>query len=177
MPLNLGDKAVDFELPGVDGKTHRLSDHQDKPVIAVAFWCNHCPYVQAWEPRVVELGKEYGPKGVQFLLVNSNETENYPTDDFPHMVERAKSKGYPFPYLRDETQEVAKAYGATRTPELFVFDRARRLVYHGAPDDNHESAARVTKHYLKDALDALLAGKNPVVAETAPKGCSVKWAT
>ncbi|MBI4415556.1 MAG: thioredoxin family protein, partial [Euryarchaeota archaeon] len=116
-------------------------------------------------------------KGVQIVTINSNETVNYPTDDFPHMVERAKAKGYPFPYLRDESQEVARAYGATRTPEFFVFDTNRVLRYHGAPDDNYESPARVTRHYLRDALDALLAGKNPPSAETPPRGCSVKWAT
>jgi peroxiredoxin len=176
MALKLGDKAIDFRLPGVDGKTHDLGEYQDKPVVVVTFWCNHCPYVQAWEPRVLEAQRDYATKGVQFVAINANETVNYPTDDFPHMVERAKAKAYNFPYLRDESQEIARAYGATRTPELFVFDKDRRLRYHGATDDNHESAARVTKRYLRDALDAVLAGRDPPLPETPPRGCSVKWA-
>ncbi len=176
MPLSLGSKAVDFHLPGVDGKLHSLADFGDKPVLAVTFWCNHCPYVQAWESRVIEIQNNYRAKGVQVVAINANETINYPTDDFPHMVERARDKRYPFPYLRDEVQEIARAYGASRTPEFFVFDKDRVLRYHGAPDDNHESAARVTKRYLRDALDAILAGRAPPLAETPPKGCSVKWA-
>jgi len=177
VPLPLGSKAIDFHLPGVDGKMHGLADYAEKPVVAVTFWCNHCPYVQAWEQRVIEVQKDYNAKGVQVIAINSNETINYPTDDFSHMVERARDKRYPFPYLRDETQEVARVYGASRTPEFFVFDRDRVLRYHGAPDDNHESPARVTKRYLRDALDSILAGKQPPAPETPPKGCSVKWAT
>jgi len=176
MTLALGAKAIDFHLPGVDGKTHTLGELEDKPVVAVTFWCNHCPYVQAWEQRVIEVANDYRAKGVAVVAINANETINYPTDDFPHMVERARDKRYPFSYLRDETQETARAYGAARTPEFFVFDRDRVLRYHGAPDDNHESASRVTHKYLRDALDAILAGKEPTLPETAPKGCSVKWA-
>lgn len=176
MTLVLGSKAIDFDLPGVDGRTHRLSDYHDKPVLAITFWCNHCPYVQAWEQRVIDIQKEYASKGVQVVAINSNETVNYPTDDFPHMVERARSKGYPFPYLRDESQEIARRFGAARTPEFFVFDRDRVLRYHGAPDDNHESPVRVTKRYLREALDAILLSKEPALAETPPRGCSVKWA-
>jgi len=177
MTLSLGSKAIDFHLHGVDGKDHDLGDYQEKPIVAVTFWCNHCPYVQAWEQRVIDVQKEYAARGVQVVAINSNETVNYPTDDFPHMITRAKEKGYPFPYLRDESQEVARAYGASRTPEFFVFDRNRFLRYHGAPDDNHESPKRVTRHYLREALDALVANKHPVFPETPPKGCSVKWAT
>ena len=140
MPLSLGSKVLDFHLPGVDGKVHSLAEYEDRPVVAVTFWCNHCPYVQAWEQRVIEIQKDYNAKGVQVVAINSNETINYPTDDFPHMVERARDKRYPFPYLRDETQEVARKY-------------------------------------LREALDALLAGKHPMLPETPPKGCSVKWAT
>ena len=177
MALQVGSKAIDFHLPGVDGKTHSMADYQDKPILAVTFWCNHCPYVQAWEQRVIDLQRDYADKGVQVVAINANETANYPTDDFPHMVSRANDKKYTFPYLRDETQETARAYGATRTPEFFVFDKNRVLRYHGAPDDNHESAARVTRPYLREALDALLKGGHPPLAETPPKGCSVKWAT
>ena len=177
MALSIGSKAVDFHLPGVDGKAHSLGDYSGKPIVALTFWCNHCPYVQAWETRVIELQRDYAAKGVQVIAINANETINFPTDDFPHMVERSQDKRYNFPYLRDETQGVARAYGASRTPEFFVFDKDRVLRYHGAADDNHESAAKVTKRYLRDAFDALLAGRDPPLPETPPKGCSVKWHT
>lgn len=175
MALAIGTKALDFRLPGVDGKVHSLAEYQDRSILAVTFWCNHCPYVQAWEPRVIAIQKDYLERGVQIVAINPNETINYPTDDFPHMVERAREKEYPFPYLRDESQEVARAYGASRTPEFFVFDRDRVLRYHGAPDDNHESQTRVTRKYLREALDALLASREPPLPETPPRGCSVKW--
>jgi len=177
MTLSLGSKALDFHLPGVDGKTHTLGEYEGKPIVALTFWCNHCPYVQAWEQRVIEVARDYAAKGVQVVAINANETINYPTDDFPHMVERSRDKRYPFPYLRDETQDIARAYGASRTPEFFVFDKDRLLRYHGAPDDNYESPARVTRKYLREALDALLKGGHPALAETPPKGCSVKWST
>lgn len=176
MALPLGSKAIDFQLPAADGKTYGLADFQDKPIVAVTFWCNHCPYVQAWEQRVLDIQRDYADKGVQVVAINANETVNYPTDDFQHMVQRAKDKRYNFPYLRDETQETAHAYGATRTPEFFVFDRNRTLRYHGAPDDNHESPSRVSRRYLRDALDALLSGRDPPIPDTPPRGCSVKWA-
>ena len=112
---------------------------------------------------------------MQFVAINSNDPVTYPTDDFAHMAERAKAKGYPFPYLYDDTQELARKYGSTRTPEFFVFDEGRTLRYHGALDDNHENPRAVKHTYLKDALEALLAGKAPAVAETPPRGCSVKW--
>ena len=174
--LPLGSKAIEFHLQGVDGKVHSLGEFEDKPVVAVTFWCNHCPYVQAWEQRVIDVQNDYHAKGVQVVAINSNETINYPTDDFAHMVERSRDKRYPFPYLRDEMQETARAYGASRTPEFFVFDRDRVLRYHGAPDDNHESPVRVGRKYLREALDAILAGKDPSSPETPPRGCSVKWA-
>ena len=177
MTLSVGQTAIDFHLPGVDGKAHSLGDYKEKRILALTFWCNHCPYVQAWEQRVIEVQRDYAAKGVQVIAINANETINFPTDDFPHMVERAQDNRYNFPYLRDETQGVARAYGASRTPEFFVFDNDRVLRYHGAPDDSHESPAKVTKRYLRDAFDALLAGKDPPMPETPPKGCSVKWHT
>jgi len=175
MALVLGSPLVAFSLKGTDGKVHSVEDHRGAKVLAVTWWCNHCPYVQAWEQRTIDLAKAYAGRGVQFVAVNSNDPATYPTDDFPHMVERAKAKGYPFAYLYDETQELARKYGSTRTPEFFVFDEGRTLRYHGALDDNHENPRAVKHTYLKDALEALLAGKAPAVAETPPRGCSVKW--
>jgi peroxiredoxin len=129
--LAIGDQAPAFTLPGVDGKTYSLDSFKDKKIIVVMFTCNHCPYVQAYEPRLVDIQRETRDQGVSFVAINANETLNYPEDDFPKMVKRAKEKNYNFPYLRDETQEVADAYGAHFTPEIFLFDQERRLRYTG----------------------------------------------
>jgi len=173
--LKTGDRAIPFRLPGVDGRQHALDDYADRDAVVVIFSCNHCPYVRAWEDRMVAIQRDYAPRGVQFLVISSNDPEQYPEDSFDRMKERAQEKGYNFPYLYDETQEVARAYGAERTPEVFVFDRDRRLRYHGAIDDNYEDPNRVRRHYLREALDAVLAGRQPEVAETPPVGCTIKW--
>ncbi|MBZ0253843.1 MAG: thioredoxin family protein [Candidatus Methylomirabilis sp.] len=175
--LSIGAAAPDFSLKGVDGKTHRLADYADFPVLVVMFTCNHCPYVQAYEDRLIALQADYEAKGARFVAINANETANHPEDSFDKMVERARRLGFNFPYLRDEDQSVATAYGAACTPEVFVFDRERRLRYTGRIDDNHRDASKVTKRELRDALDALLAGKAPPAAETHPIGCSIKWST
>ena len=173
--LKSGDPIVDFDLPATDGKRYKVSSFDDKPVLGVIFWCNHCPYVQAWEQRVIDIQREYAGRGVQLVLISSNDPVQYPQDSFDAMKQRAQEKQYPFPYLFDETQQVARAYGATRTPEIFLFDRERKLRYHGRPDDNYEDPGAVTKHYLRDAIEALLAGRAPAVAETEPQGCTIKW--
>ncbi|WP_324715420.1 thioredoxin family protein [Carboxydochorda subterranea] len=173
--LKLGESLIPFELQGVDGRKHSTASYRDKPVLAVIFWCNHCPYVQAWEDRVLQLQRRYAGQGVQLLLVSANDPKQYPDDDFPAMQRRAQEKQYPAPYLWDETQQVARAYGASRTPEVFLFDRERRLRYHGRPDDNYEDPAAVRHHYLRDAIEALLAGREPAVGETEPQGCTIKW--
>ena len=175
MALNIGDSAPGFSLKGVDGQTHSLEELKGEKGIAVIFSCNHCPYVKAYEDRMIELAKEYQPKGVQFVLINANDPVKYPDDSFENMQKRAQEKGYPFPYLWDETQEVARAYGAERTPEAFLFDSELRLQYHGAIDDNWEDPTKVTKRYLRDALEALLAGREPEVRDTPPVGCTIKW--
>jgi len=175
--LSLGDPIIPFALKGVDGRIHKPEEYTTPKVLAVAWWCNHCPSVQAWEQRTIDLARAYAARGVQFLLINSNDPVTYPTDDFTHMAERAKAKGYPFPYLYDDTQELAKRYGATRTPEFFVFDAQRVLRYHGKLDDNRDDPRGVTTRFLRDAVEALLAGKAPSPAETPPQGCSVKWKT
>jgi peroxiredoxin len=175
IPLAIGAHAVPFSLIGVDDRTHSLADYAEKPVLVVIFSCNHCPYVRAWEDRMVALQAEYAARGVQFLVINANDPAKYPEDDFPSMKQRAAEKGFNFPYLYDETQEIARAYGATRTPEVFVFDAERVLRYHGAIDDNHENPQAVTRHYLREALDAVLSGTQPAAAQTPPVGCTIKW--
>jgi len=173
--LQLGDPAPDFDLPGVDGKSYSPSDFADAKVLIVVFSCNHCPYVVGSEDRMNALYADYRPKGVAMIAINSNETDNHPTDSFEHMVERAKAKGFQFPYVRDESQDIARAYGALRTPHYYVFDADRRLRYTGRMDDNPRQPGAETTHELRDALDAILVGEAPAVPLTNPIGCNVKW--
>lgn len=175
MPLAVGDRLVPFSLPATDGTTVSTEQFADRAVLGVVFWCNHCPYVKAWEDRVIAIGREFSPQGVQLLLINSNDPAAYPDDSFEAMTARAREKAYPFPYLFDESQEIARSYGATRTPEVFLFDSHRKLCYHGAPDDNYENPNAVTAHYLRDAITALLSGRAVTTAATPPKGCTIKW--
>jgi peroxiredoxin len=170
-----GTKAPDFSLPGVDGKTYSLGSFKGKPIVVVFFTCNHCPYVQAWESRFVEVQRDYAAKGVQLVGINSNDEMKYPEDDFAHMQERAKDHGYNFPYLRDESQKAAEAWGPVATPDFYVLDKDRVIRYRGRMDDNHKDANAVTLRYLRDALDDLLAGRSPRVPLTPPYGCSIKW--
>ncbi|HTT14409.1 MAG TPA: thioredoxin family protein [Thermoplasmata archaeon] len=173
--LHPGDRAPDFALPATDGKTYRLQDFADRPVLVVAFWCNHCPYVQAWEGRMIELARQYGPKGVGFVMINANDARAYPEDRIEAMEARAREKHYPFPYLQDESQEVAHAYGALVTPHPMVFDRDRRLVFQGRIDNDHQHPERAHEHYLARALDQVLAGQPVTPAELPVAGCTVKW--
>jgi len=173
--LELGHPAPDFSLPGVDGQTHSLADFADAKLLVVAFTCNHCPYVIGSEDRLNALLADYAPQGVAMVCVNSNETDNHPTDSFDHMVQRAKDKGFQFPYVRDESQDVALAYGALRTPHFYVFDAERKLRYTGRMDDNPMTAGEETTRELRDALDDLLAGREVAVPLTNPIGCNVKW--
>lgn len=175
MPLALESTLIPFSLPGTDGKTHSADAYGQAKVLGVIFSCNHCPYARAWEDRLIQIQREYARSGVQFLLINSNDPAKYPDDSFESMQRRAKDKGYPFPYLFDETQEVARSYGATRTPEIFLFDAQRVLRYHGAPDDNYEDSRAVTRPYLREAIDAVLAGRRLDTPETKPVGCTIKW--
>lgn len=173
--LDLGQAAPDFSLPGVDGRTWTLKDFQDARLLIVVFSCNHCPYVIGSEDRLIRLYRDYAPRGVAMIAINSNETQNHPLDSFEHMKQRAREKGFDFPYVRDESQETARSYGALRTPHVFVFDERRRLRYTGRMDDNPRAAGKQTTHELTDALDALLAGKTPPITKTNPIGCNVKW--
>jgi peroxiredoxin len=173
--LHPGDPAPNFELPGTDGKTHKLADFADQPLLVVAFWCNHCPYVQAWEGRMIELAKRYGPKGVAFVTINANDAHSHPGDSFEAMTQRAREKHYPFPYLRDESQDVAHAYGALVTPHPMLFDRQRKLLFQGRIDNDHEHPEKASEHYLARALDQALAGQPVAPAELPVAGCTVKW--
>ena len=173
--LHPGAPAPEFALPGVDGKTVQLRDFSDRPILVVAFWCNHCPYVQAWEGRMVDLGRRFGPRGVGFVLINSNDARAYPDDRLEMMAQRARSKEYPFPYVQDESQEIARAYGALVTPHVFVFGPDRRLLFQGRIDDNHQRPDRVSRRYLEDALEQALGGRPVDPAELPVLGCTVKW--
>ena len=173
--LNLGDQAPDFSLPGIDSGTHGLSALKGDKATAVVFSCNHCPYVKAYEERMISAADEFKGQGVSFVVINANDAEKYPDDNFESMVARAQEKGYPFPYLQDETQEVAKSYGAERTPEVFLFDGDLKLQYHGAIDDNYEDPSSVSAHYLKNALSSLVSGQEVEVKESQAVGCTIKW--
>ncbi|HSG05644.1 MAG TPA: thioredoxin family protein [Nitrospiria bacterium] len=176
MSLSLGSSIRPFQLKNVDGSAVSSDDlRKNAKAAAVVFWCNHCPYVQAWEERMVRLGNEYRDRGVAFVLINANDPKKYPEDDFSGMVKRSGEKGYPFAYLHDETQATARAYGATRTPEVFLFDSKGILGYHGRIDDNYEDPGAVRSHDLKDALEAVLAGKRSENPETPLVGCTIKW--
>jgi peroxiredoxin len=174
MTITLATEAPPFDLPGVDGANHSLDEYADAPALAVVWSCNHCPYVQAWEGRMIELQREYGDRGFRLVAINSNDADSYPEDSFDEMRKRAERQGFNFDYLYDEEQSVLRAYGAERTPEVFLFDRDRKLVYHGAIDDSRDET-EVSQRYLRDAIEAILAGEEPPVRETPPVGCSVKW--
>jgi peroxiredoxin len=175
MPLAIRERLIPFSLPATDGTTVSADQFADRPVLGVVFWCNHCPYVKAWEDRMIAIQRAYAGRGVQFVLINSNDPVRYPEDSFEAMKARAAEKAYPFPYAFDASQEVARQYGATRTPEIFLFDQSRILRYHGAIDDNYENPNAVTAHYLRDAIEAVLAGRDPEVSDVPPKGCTIKW--
>ena len=174
-PLALESRLIAFALKGTDGRVHRADEFAKAKVLGVIFHCNHCPYAQAWESRLIQVQRDYAGRAVQFVLINANDPVEVPGDSFEQMQGRAKDKQYPFPYLVDETQDVAKQYGASRTPEIFLFDERRILRYHGAPDDNYEDVNAVRQPYLRDALESLLAGKPPRISETKPVGCTIKW--
>ena len=173
--LQIGQPAPDFNLPGVDGKKYSLANFKDAKLLVVVFSCNHCPYVIGSEDRIIRFAKDYAGRGVKLVAINSNETVKHPGDSFENMVARAKEKKFPFPYLRDESQETALAYGASRTPHFYVFDAQRTLRYTGRMDDNPRTEALAKTHELRDAVDALLAGKKPPIEQMNPLGCNVKW--
>lgn len=184
-PLALGSAAPDFDLPGVDDRNWTLSDFDDAELLLVVFTCNHCPTAQYYEERIKQLHADYQSKGVALVAISPNDPESVRLDElgwavradsFEEMKDHAKERGFTFPYLYDgETEEVSRQYGPLVTPHAFLFDGERKLRYVGAIDDS-ERPQHVTKQYLRDAIDALLAGKEPAVTQTKVVGCSVKWA-
>jgi peroxiredoxin len=174
MTLALAAQAPAFSLPGVDGRRHALDDYADAAALVLVQSCNHCPYVQAWEGRIDAIQRAYADRGVSVVAISSNDAEAHPEDGFDEMVARAQRQRFSFDYLYDEDQSVARALGSERTPEVFLFDADRRLVYHGAVDDNRDET-EVSARYLEDALEAVLAGRAPDPADTPPVGCTVKW--
>jgi peroxiredoxin len=173
--LGLGEKAPDFELPATNGKTYRLSDFDDAPVLVVFFTCNHCPYVIGSDEVTRSTVEKYAAQGVRFVGINSNSPNTYEEDSFPHMVERMEKLQFPWLYLYDATQNVARAYGALRTPHFYVFDGERKLVYTGAGVDNPRDTSQMTVNYLDEALAEVVAGKPVSRPQTNPIGCNVKW--
>ena len=176
--LPLGTKAPDFRLRDPGGKWASSDDFKDSQALLVMFMCNHCPFVQHIRSQFGEMAKEYQPRGVAIVGINSNDVENHPGDSPENMAEEIKKVGYTFPYLYDETQEVAKGYHAACTPDLFLFDSNRRLVYRGQFDDSRPGNGKpVTGRDIRAALDAVLAGR-PVPADQKPSvGCNIKWKT
>jgi peroxiredoxin len=174
--LPLGTLAPDFSLPDTNGKIHQLKDFHDKAALLVMFICNHCPYVKHVCHELARLGREYQPRGVAVVAINANDPQQYPADSPPKMAEESRAVGYTFPYLHDASQSVAKAYRAACTPDLYVFDRDRKLVYRGQLDDSRPgNGLPVTGRDLRQALDAVLAGQ-PVPAQQKPSlGCNIKW--
>lgn len=174
---SVGDKATDFRLLGVDGKYISMSDYPDAKGFIVVFSCNHCPYVVAYEDRMIALNNKYAPKGYPLIAINSNDPEVQPQDSYDAMKVRAKEKGFTFPYLVDAGQKVYPEYGATRTPHVFLLERVGddlKVAYIGAIDDNHRDAGQVQDDYLANAVDALLAGKRPSPDFTRAIGCGIK---
>lgn len=175
MTLTPGAEAPYFELPTTSGATVSLTGLLgDARALVVAFWCNHCPYVQAWEDRLIALVAERQPDGLAAVAINANDVSTHPADSFEAMVQRASERAYPFHYAHDESQEVPKAFGATRTPEIFLLDSEGVVAYHGAIDDSHDPDSATVAH-LAEAVDAVLAGDRPTLPTTDPVGCTIKW--
>ena len=174
-PPELGAPCPDFRLLAVDGNTYSRDDFRAKPVLVVMFICNHCPYVNAVEDRLIKLAREFETRGVQVVGVCANDADNYPDDAFDKLAARWRERGYGFPYLHDEAQDVARAFGAVCTPDIFVFDRERRLAYRGRIDDSWKDESRVTRRELAEAIEALVAGGKPSREQRPSMGCSIKW--
>jgi peroxiredoxin len=173
--LQLGKKAPDFKVPATDGKTYSLADFAEAKALVVFFTCNHCPFVLGSDEVTRATADRFRGKGVAFIGINSNSEHTHPDDDFVHMVERMKQHHFPWIYARDKSQDVAKAYGALRTPHFYVFDQERKLVYTGRGLDNPRHAAESTINDLDRTLGEVLAGRPVSTPVTNPIGCNVKW--
>ena len=174
-----GDTARDFSLKNVDGKMVSMAGYKNVKGFVVIFTCNHCPFAKAYEDRIIALDKKYAALGYPVIAINPNDAKEEPEDSYENMVKRAKEKNYPFPYLLDETQEIAKAYGAKRTPHIYILNKddkgALKVMYVGAIDDNFDDPAAVKEKYAESALDALLKGAQPAITATKAIGCGIKW--
>lgn len=173
--LEIGAKAPPFRLPATDGRTYSLDDFNEARVLVVFFTCNHCPYVTGSDEVTRQTAERFAPQGVRFVGINSNSKNTYAEDSFEHMVERMQRHRFPWVYLHDESQDVARAYGALRTPHFYVFDAQRRLIYTGRGVDSPRDTSRMTVNDLANALEDHLAGRPVRVAKTNPIGCNVKW--
>lgn len=174
----VGDVARDFSLKNVDGKMISLKSYPDAKGVIVVFTCNHCPYAKAYESRIIDLHKTFAAKGYPVVAINPNDPVAYPEDSFENMVKRSKEKSYPFAYVLDETQEIAKTYGATKTPHVFLLKKNTdkyEVAYIGAIDDNSESASAVKEKHVEKAIDALTKGNTAYTMTTKAVGCSIKW--
>src|SRR4051812_48596119 len=174
MAFELGDTVPAFTLPDTEGADHAAPLADAPPATVLVVTCLHCPYVVAWNPRLRAVAEEYAPRGVRFLGIHANDAERYPADSLEHMRRFVREQDWPFPYLHDESQDVARALGAQVTPHVFVLDGEHRLVYRGAPDADHQDPWQGAA-WLRSALDAALAGDAVAEPETRPRGCSVKW--
>lgn len=170
----LDARAPDFELPDTDGNTHRLTDAEGAPATVVYFTCNHCPYAVAWQERLNAVAREYADRAVKVFAINSNDAANYPADSYEAMQRLVADNPWPNPYLYDESQEVAHAYDAKTTPDVFVLDPQLKIRYRGAPDANYKNPVE-NASYIRAALDALLTNQPINTPETSPVGCSIKW--
>jgi peroxiredoxin len=173
--LQLGKKAPDFKVPATDGKTYSLADFAEAKALVVFFTCNHCPFVLGSDEVTRATADRFRGKGVAFIGINSNSEHTHPEDDFVHMVERMKQHHFPWIYARDKSQDVAKAYGALRTPHFYVFNQERKLVYTGRGLDNPRNSAESTINDLDRTLEEVLAGRPVSTPATNPIGCNVKW--
>lgn len=175
---HVGETISNFSLKNVNGKNVSLNDYKDAKGFIITFTCNHCPYSVAYEDRIIALHNTYAAKGYPVIAINPNDAVQYPSDNFENMQIRAKEKKFPFVYLHDETQEVAKKFGALRTPHMFVVQKSGDkyvVKYIGAIDDNWEDAAAVTEKYVESAVNALLNGQTVAIPNTKAIGCSIKW--
>lgn len=175
----VGDYANDFDLPNVDGKSVSMADYKDAKGFIVVFTCNTCPYAKAYESRIIDLDKKYASKGFPVIAINPNDITKQPGDTMDEMKKRSDKQGYSFPYLRDDSQDVAKAFGATKTPHVYVLNKESadkyKVEFIGAIDDSPNDAGDVSETYVEDAIDALLSGGKPSVTEKRAIGCTIKW--
>ncbi|KKS04896.1 hypothetical protein A2W45_03575 [Candidatus Curtissbacteria bacterium RIFCSPHIGHO2_12_41_11] len=175
--VEIDSSAPDFNLPATNGQNYSLDSFKNAHALVIVFTCNHCPYAKAAWPLLVKLAQEFKEKGVAFVAINPNDDKQYPEDSLEMMKQKVDEWQISFPYLRDETQEVARTYGAVCTPDVFVFNQNRKLYYHGRINDNWQEPQKVTKGELKDAIDALLMSNPPPTDQHPSMGCSIKWKT